>query len=149
AAPYQKIKPHPFLIANQMVPGSYVSLQAALAFYGLIPEYVPVTTSVTAHRPARWNAPLGDFVFHHLQPHLMHGYQRLEVAVGQTAYVARPEKAVLDLTYFQPVTGALDYVQELRLQNLEVLDQQLLRQLADEAGKPKLRRVAAAVSQLA
>ena len=38
APPYQKTTPHPFLIANRMVRGSYVSCQSALAFYGLIPE---------------------------------------------------------------------------------------------------------------
>src|SRR3972149_3195316 len=51
APPYQKVKPHPFLIANRMRRASYVSGQSALAFYGLIPEVVPVTLSVTAGRP--------------------------------------------------------------------------------------------------
>jgi predicted transcriptional regulator of viral defense system len=37
---------HPFLIANQLQPESYVSVQSALSFCGMIPEYVPVTTSV-------------------------------------------------------------------------------------------------------
>ncbi|MDX1520290.1 MAG: hypothetical protein R3264_01525, partial [Anaerolineae bacterium] len=60
APPYQKTPPHPFLIANRMVPGgTYVSLQTALSHYGLIPEYVPVTTSVTTSRPGRWDTPLG------------------------------------------------------------------------------------------
>jgi predicted transcriptional regulator of viral defense system len=36
-----------------MVPSSYVSLQSALAFYGLIPDVVPVTTSATTSRPGR------------------------------------------------------------------------------------------------
>jgi len=31
APPYQKVKPHPFLVANRLVRGSYVSLQSALA----------------------------------------------------------------------------------------------------------------------
>src|SRR6185369_8767235 len=51
APPFQKIKPHPFVIANRLMPGSYVSNQSALAHYGLIPEYVPVVTSVTTARP--------------------------------------------------------------------------------------------------
>ena len=38
AAPYQKVKAHPFAIANALVRGSYVSLQTALAHYSLIPE---------------------------------------------------------------------------------------------------------------
>ena len=51
APPYQKVRPHPFLIANQLQTGSYVSLQSALAYYGMIPEYTPVTTSVSTGRP--------------------------------------------------------------------------------------------------
>ncbi|MCI0613124.1 hypothetical protein L0244_09055, partial [bacterium] len=31
APPFQKVKPHPFVIANRMVRGSYVSCQSALA----------------------------------------------------------------------------------------------------------------------
>src|SRR3954466_2221215 len=45
APPFQKVRPHPFLIANRLVPGSYVSLQSVLANSSLIPESVPVTTS--------------------------------------------------------------------------------------------------------
>jgi len=38
APPFQKIRPHPFVVANHLVRGSYVSCQSALAFYGIIPE---------------------------------------------------------------------------------------------------------------
>src|SRR5262245_7597146 len=61
AAPFQKTKPHPFLIANLLVKSSYVSLHAALAYYDLIPEYTPRTTSITTLRPGSWETPLGDF----------------------------------------------------------------------------------------
>lgn len=44
---YRKIEPHPFLIANRLQRGSYVSFQSALAYYDLIPEHVPVVTSAT------------------------------------------------------------------------------------------------------
>jgi predicted transcriptional regulator of viral defense system len=54
-SPFQKIRPHPFVIANRLLRPSYVSCQSALAYYGLIPEYVPVTTSITTSRTARWN----------------------------------------------------------------------------------------------
>src|SRR3990170_8075332 len=61
APPFQKVKPHPFVIANRLVRASYVSLQSALAHYGLIPEYVPVVTSVTTKRPGHWDTPLGRY----------------------------------------------------------------------------------------
>ena len=38
---YRKKTPHPFLVANMIKRASYVSLQSALAYYDLIPEYVP------------------------------------------------------------------------------------------------------------
>ena len=42
AEPYRKIKPEPFCIANSLKSASYVSLQSALAWYGLIPEFADV-----------------------------------------------------------------------------------------------------------
>src|SRR5512134_71933 len=65
APPYQKLKPHPFLIANRLQRGSYVSGASALAFYRLIPETVQITTSVSAGRPERLKTPLGVFEFRH------------------------------------------------------------------------------------
>jgi len=38
APTWRKLEPHPFLIANQLQRGSYVSLQSALAFYGSSPS---------------------------------------------------------------------------------------------------------------
>ena len=52
-------QPHPFALANQMKRGSYVSLQSALAYYHLIPEYVAQVTSITTGRPETVSNPLG------------------------------------------------------------------------------------------
>lgn len=149
APPFQKDRPHPFLVANRLVLGSYVSLQSALAYYGLIPEAVPVTTSVTSDRPGRWDTPLGAYEFRHLQTDLMIGYRWLEVAGREFAYVARPEKALLDLIYLEPEADSLRYLEELRLQHLEILDRKELRHLADLSGKPKLKRAAERIVELA
>jgi predicted transcriptional regulator of viral defense system len=149
APPFQKIKPHPFLIANLMVRGSYVSCQSALAHYGLIPEYVPVITSVTAGRPARWETPLGTFEFRHLKVELLAGYRLIEVDKGQKAFVALPEKALLDLIHLHPEADSPAYLRELRLQNLERLNLDELRRLAVLTGKPKLQRAAEFVAELA
>lgn len=143
APPHQKVVPHPFLIANRMVQGSYVSLQSALAHYGLIPEYVPVTLSVTTGRPASWETPLGRFRYRHLQRSFFVGYRRLELGDDQHAYVATPEKAFLDLVYLQAGADAPAYLQELRLQNLDQFDVGALRGLVGQLAKPKLERAAA------
>src|SRR4030042_4165102 len=67
APPYRKIEPRPFLIANFLRRGSYVSLQSALEYYGLIPEHVPVVTSVTTSRPGHWETGLGIFDYRHVK----------------------------------------------------------------------------------
>ncbi len=149
APPYQKIKPHPFLVANQLVHGSYVSLQSALAYYGLIPEYVPLTTSVAAHRPGTWHTPLGDYDFRHIQPTLLAGYQRYAVSPSQSAFVATPEKALFDLAYLYPNADSPAYVRELRLQNLDQLNLDRLHQWVKVFASPKLARFANQVAALA
>ena len=149
APPYQKVKPHPFVIANRLVRNSYVSCQSALAYYGLIPEYVPVTTSITTARPARWDTPLGSFEFRHVKVELLRGYRMTDVGRDQQALVATPEKALLDLIYLQPGSDSPNYLRELRLQNLDRLDVDELRRQADLADSPKLRRAANAVIELA
>ncbi len=149
APPFQKVKPHPFVIANRMVRGSYVSCQSALAHYGLIPEYVPVITSVTAGRPARWETPLGNFEFRHLKINLLRGYRWIDVGEGQKAFVALPEKALLDLIHLQPEADSPEYLRELRLQNLERLNLDELQRLASLFDKPKLQRAAKFVAELA
>jgi predicted transcriptional regulator of viral defense system len=149
APPFQKVRPHPFLIANRMVRGSYVSCQSALAHYGLIPEYVPVVVSVTTARPARWETPLGRFEFRHVQTKLLRGYRQIDLGGGQKAFIATPEKALLDLIYLQPGADSPSYLRELRLQNLEHLNLDELSRLTDLAGIPKLKRAVKSVAELA
>jgi len=148
APPYQKVKPHPFLIANRMQRASYVSLQSALAYYGLIPDTVHATLSVTAGRPERLKTPLGVFEFRHIKPDLLRGYRMTDLH-GQQALVAMPEKALLDLVYLQPGGDSAHYLRELRLQNLERLDMDELYRQAAAFNTPKLRRAVEAITRLA
>jgi predicted transcriptional regulator of viral defense system len=139
APPYQKTVPHPFLVANKMVRGSYVSLQSALSYYGLIPEYVAVTMSVTTGRSNQWDTPLGAYAFRHLTRSMFTGYQRVEIITNQHAFVALPEKAILDLVHLTSGGDDANFLAELRLQNLEQLNLDTLNRLAS---RPKLQRAA-------
>ena len=146
--PYQKVTPHPFLVANRLVPGSYVSLQTALAYHSLIPEYVPAITSVTARKPGSWPTPLGQMHYRAIRQDYIFGYRRVPVAPEQFAFVARPEKALLELVYLEPGGDRHDYLSSLRLQNMDRIDPDYLRALAARMEKPKLRRAAQIISEL-
>jgi predicted transcriptional regulator of viral defense system len=128
---------------------SYVSLQSALAYYGMIPEHVPVTTSVTTVRPAQWETPLGNFDFRRIQVDFFDGYRLVDLGEKQRSFVATPEKALLDLIYLESGSDSFDYLAELRLGNLNRLDWQLLEHLARKIEKPKLMRAITAIRELA
>ncbi len=146
APPYQNVVPHPFLIANALVPGSYVSAQSALAFYSFIPEYTPRTLSVTTLRPSNWDR---GFQFRHLATHLFFGYQLVDLSEGQQAFVAMSEKALLDLAHLTSHSDSANYLVELRLQNLDRLNLPRLREFAEWSRKPKWWRVATQIEKLA
>lgn len=144
APPYRKVKPHPFLVANRLSPGSYVSGLSALAFANAIPEYVPEITSCGPARPHVRETPLGRFSFRYVKPALRTGYRLVDLVDGQSAFVARPEKAFLDLAHLQPGGDAAAWIDELRL-NFEELSPARLRAAATATGSPKLARAAAHV----
>jgi predicted transcriptional regulator of viral defense system len=148
APTWRKVEPHPLLVANRLQRGSYVSLQSALAFHGVIPEHVPVVTSVGPGRPETVDNPLGAFQFNHLGGGLLFGYSRIEVTARQFAFVASPEKALLDLIYLTPGADSADYLRELRLQNPSAMDLSMLDAFAQRSGSAKLVRAAGLVKCL-
>ncbi len=144
----RRYEPHPFAVANRLVAGSYVSLEMALRYYSLIPEHVAVTTSMTTGRPGKWENEFGRFFFHHIDPRYFFGIEYREIMPNQYAYIAYPEKALLDLLYLRKGSDSPAFLQELRLQNLEQLDFERLQQFVEQFNKPKLRRAAAVVAEL-
>jgi predicted transcriptional regulator of viral defense system len=149
ATPYQSERPHSYLIANHLVRGSYVSLHTALSHYDLIPEHVAVVTSVTTCRPGKWQNQYGHFAFQHIQAALFFGFEYRQVTQTQWAYMATPEKALLDLIYLTPEADSEGYIRGLRLQNLDQLNIERLTTYVGRADKPKLKRALPHIVQVA
>ena len=148
ASSYQSIKPHPFTIANRMVRSSYVSCQSALTYYDIIPEYSPSVISVTADRTGQWRNPLGFFVFRHIQLKYLDRYKLTDLGGGYKAFLATPEKALMDLIYLTPKGDSVEYLTELRLQNLGRLDIGRLKETSEIFNRPKLNRVYAVLESI-
>ena len=138
--PYSKVTCEPFSVANNLKQASYVSLHSALGWYGMIPEFVPTVTSITTGRPQTIETPLGRFEFRHVSNKYFWGYQQVELKAGQTVFIARPEKALLDLIYLTPGGDEIEFIEELRLQNFEQISKDLLREFVQRFKSPKLRR---------
>ena len=155
APPYRKVIADPFVIANRLMPGSYVSTHSALAFAGVIPEHVTATTSCGPGRPSKRDTPLGRYIFQYLRPGMLclsafagAGYRQVELVRNQSALIAMPEKALLDLAHLTAGADAPRWVEEMRL-NYEMIDTEFLLALAEASRKPKLLRCAQIVADAA
>ncbi|MEZ4591423.1 MAG: hypothetical protein R3D55_09815 [Chloroflexota bacterium] len=148
ASEYNTKHPHSYVIANHIVKGSYISLHTALSYYDLIPEYVAVVTSVTTGRPGTWQNPYGHFSYQHIQNKLFFGFDYRQMTQTQWAYVATPEKALLDLIYLTPEADGEAYIRALRLQNLDQINVERLSAYVERANKPKLKRALTHIRQV-
>jgi predicted transcriptional regulator of viral defense system len=91
--------PHvePFLIANHLRGPSYISLESALSYWGLIPERVSEFSSVTLKTSQVFRTPIGRFSFTHLDPpYYALGIQNIALKSNQNVLIASLEKALCD-----------------------------------------------------
>ena len=139
-APYAKLPVHPFAVAGALKKASYVSLHSALAYHGMIPEGVPVTTSVTSGRPEEIDTPRGLFHFRHVSTRLLFGFSEVEMAPEQRALLASAEKALVDLLYLTPHSDGIAYLRELRVVPSETFDRDNLHQTVRRVGSRKVER---------
>jgi hypothetical protein len=89
--------PEPFLIANHLYGPSYISLDSALFYWGLIPEQVFEISSVTIKKSKRFMTQNLAYSYTHL-PIMYYplGIQSLSLTESQTVLIASPEKALCD-----------------------------------------------------
>ncbi|MBI5466487.1 MAG: hypothetical protein HY974_04315 [Candidatus Kerfeldbacteria bacterium] len=91
--------PSLYLIANKLYQPSYVSLENALAYYGMIPEVVYTITSITTKPTREFTTPKGVFSYQRIKQIAYTGYSPKRVEGGVVLF-ADPEKALADYLYF-------------------------------------------------
>jgi len=96
-----------YYIANRLYEPSYVSLEAALSFYGVIPEEAAAVTSVTTKPTRTFRTMHGPFIYRTCKKEAFTGYRLMKVA-GEKAFVADKEKALVDYVYYRLMDGAKD-----------------------------------------
>jgi hypothetical protein len=139
---YRKVDPHPFVVANALKKDSYVSLLSAMAHHGMFTRRVDAVTSITTGYPGSVQNEFGTFIYRHIKQDLFSDFSSVEVAAGQQACVATPEKCLLDYVYLTPDANPLRLPLELGLQNLDIVSRQKLGEKADTLEKPMLKRTA-------
>jgi hypothetical protein len=125
------VKPEPFLVANHLWGPSYVSLEAALSYWGLIPERVYEISSVTIKTTKTYKTPIGRFSYlHAASPYYSFGIKSISLTPKQVVLIATPEKALCDKIVMTPgvFLRSSRQVQEFLLEDLRI-DEESLRKL--------------------
>lgn len=90
-------KPESFLLANHISGPSYVSLESALSYYGLIPERVFEVASMTVKASRKFITPAGIYTYTRLPlPYYAFGIRQQALTDQQQVLIASPEKALAD-----------------------------------------------------
>lgn len=101
----REVPVHPFALAQQIMPGSYVTGESALSYHGWIPEAVrSVLSATTAGKSVTYeHEALGSFEFRRMtvRPGYFLEAVSREVLKGQVALVAEPMRALMDLVYLR------------------------------------------------
>lgn len=85
------------VLANLIYGPSVISLNYALAFYGMIPERVTTVTSITNKRNKSFSTPVGEFSYQYLNPTKFPiGVELINANWKNNFLIASPEKALCD-----------------------------------------------------
>lgn len=147
----ESLRRRPFcreLLANLIYGPSYVSLEYALHYHGLIPERAETVTSVTCGRSRVFHTPAGTFSYRNITLQAFReGMDRVELDDGRAFLIAIPEKALADMVVADRGAGITTQknLHDYLLSNLRI-DPAALRQLdpprlAEIAGLYGSRRV--------
>ncbi len=135
---FEKEKVDEFVLANKLYQPSYISLETALNYYGIIPDIPQEITSVTTTTTKLIKTALGRFSYTKIKTVLFFGFKKVKSTKnGGYFKLAYPEKALLDYFYLRKVKRTDD----LRL-NLKGIDigryQKFLKGCPDWVAKIKL-----------
>ena len=104
-----------WIIANTVHAPSYISLESALSFYGILPEGVHMCTSVCTTRTLRINMAGHEFEFSRLRAKHYSGYRLEDTGSDRRRLrIAYPEKAVADFFYLRTSYNSEQEIRELR-----------------------------------
>jgi predicted transcriptional regulator of viral defense system len=96
---------------------SYISLEYALSYYQLIPDYSQVITAVSKNRAEKISNDFGHFHYRKISGELFGGFVLIESPLQKDRFfrLATAEKALFDLIYFRADMKSRDDFESLRL----------------------------------
>lgn len=136
APPYRKTTLQVRSLAQIMYGPSYISLESALSWHGLIPEAVYTLTSVSLGKSKTFETPVGIFSYTRVpQKTLFAGVDRLQEDQNPPVFMANPLKALLDYIYVHRVSwkSLVPLYQSLRIEpgDLRIITSSMVEELQE------------------
>lgn len=110
-----------YVIAQYLLPGSYVSFEAALQFHGLHDQLMQTTTSVALKQHATVTLQGFTYRFVKTSEQYYFGFEQHTLG-GQVAQIATVEKSLIDLVQFHRSDYSTDRVLEVLSEHWNDLD---------------------------
>lgn len=110
------------VLANFIYRPSYISLESALNYYGIIPDVVQNITSVSPVTTRTFRTSHGVFIYSKIAKELYFGWQTVKDSKSDFNFlIAEAEKALLDYVYIRRIRDLTDQRIELGTINREKL----------------------------
>ncbi|NGX48475.1 MAG: hypothetical protein K940chlam5_00060 [Candidatus Anoxychlamydiales bacterium] len=141
----KETKPNVFELASVLYGPSYISLESALSYHGLIPEAVITTTSATSKRSKNIETEVGYFSYYHVPIKIFHIGVSGILDNNSNIFIADPIKAIADIIYVKkkswPNIIALSNDLRIDVENLQFTDLELLQKLANTYPNIRTKKV--------
>lgn len=111
---------------------SYISLQSALFYHGIIEQVPAYFYVVTLGRKQKCSTPFGTFSMHHINVNFFTGF---ETHYNPFYQIATPEKAMLDYLYMSRIEPSLfGTLPEIDISALKIVEMKKMINLIDHLG---------------
>jgi predicted transcriptional regulator of viral defense system len=106
---FPEVKIDEMVLANFIYRPSYISLESALNYYGIIPDVVQNVTSVSPVTTRTFRTGRGVFIYSKIMKNLYFGWQTVKDSKSDFEFsIAEPEKALLDYVYIRRIRDLTD-----------------------------------------
>jgi predicted transcriptional regulator of viral defense system len=114
---------------------SYISLQSALSYHGMIMQMPEVVYAISIARTRSYHTLVGAISIHHVMPEMFFGYDEIAPYIN----MASPEKALVDFFYFHQAKSR-KFVKLPELELPAKFNMKLMKQYIEKISSPKRRQ---------
>lgn len=121
----------PYMVANLLVPDSYVSFESALQHYGMFDQMVSKVVSISLKEYKQVSVASVIYSYVKTKPEYFFGWQNIQLD-NKDVRIATPEKALVDMVNFHKSQYSIDLVIEKLIEHKNDLDFKQLNEFLNQ-----------------